>query len=401
MDAHDVLERERSISRHPIPRLGCPGMHVVDAVQVVVLDVPGEPTEHHGDVEHRRCDAGDVLPQEPQKRSGAPGGAAHVPRRVPNAPVHCGGRARGAGGEPRARHVAGVLDADGAVGHGAPEERLDVERRELPGGGDVEVGEEPLAQAPCPGLEMRERVAVGGLPDVLDCRARPARAEADLLVAGGECRGGIVGVEVDEGAGEVGERGPLGRRRVRRDHLADTEGRGGGLDLEDVGDGVGELRRGGVELGRHGEGLEPGGHLVPRRRRHRGGRREEGIDLAGGASLAHSAGAGEVWKGSLRIGREKGGRKGEKKAGERVGFTATAAAVGGGARGVAVSRCLAGTVPCGCFICGFTLAVFAFGRPVFAFLFWIPPLSMVAYDCFDYDGFWRRDGSVIVRPYIK
>jgi hypothetical protein len=362
MDAHHVLERERSVSRHPVPRLGGPGMHVVDAVQVVVLDVPREPTEHHGDVEHRRCDAGDFLPQEPQQRTGAPGEAAHVPCRVADARLRRGGGllpgAAGAGGEPRAGHVAGVLDGDRAVGHGAPEERLEVERRELPGGGDVEVGEERLARRPGLGLELRERVAVGGEPDGLDCGARAARAEAELLVAGGECRGGVARVERGEGAGEVGERGPRGRRRVWRHDLADAEGRGGGLDLEDVGDGVGELRRGGVELGRHGEGLEPRGHLVPRRWRHGGGRRVGGIDLAGGASLAYSAPrsrGGGVW-------REGNGSRGET--GERSGFYA--AAVGDGCRGrgmvVPPAQCRAVS----------RLRFALFGQ--FSLFFWIPPL---------------------------
>jgi hypothetical protein len=327
MDAHHVLEGERGVSRNPVPRLGGPGMHVVDAVQVVVLDVPREPTEHHGDVEHRRCDAGDLLPQEPQQRTGAPGDAAHVPRRVADVRLRRGGGllpgAAGAGGEPRAGHVAGVLDGDRAVGHGAPEERLEVERRELPGGGDVEVGEERLARGPGLGLELRERVAVGGEPDWLDCGARAARAEAELLVAGGECRGGVVRVERGEGAGEVGERGPLGRRRVWRHDLADAEGRGGGLDLEDVGDGVGELRRGGVELGRQGEGLEPRGHLIPGRWRHGGGSRVRG-------NRSRRRRGTRVF-GAPEERREGNGSRGET--GERSGFYAAAVGGGGGARG--------------------------------------------------------------------
>jgi len=80
-------------------------------------------------------------------------------------------------------------------------------------------------------------------------------------VAGGEGGRGVARVERGEGAGEVAERGPLGRRRERRHDLADAKGRGGGLDLEEVGDGVGEL-------GRQREGPEPRGHQLPLRRRH-------------------------------------------------------------------------------------------------------------------------------------
>ena len=98
--------------------------------------------------------------------------------------------------------------------------------------------------------------------------ARAAPAKAELLVAGGEGGRGVARVERGEGAGEVAERGPLGRRRERRHDLADAEGRGGGLDLEEVGDGVGELGRGGAELGRQREGPEPRGHQLPLRRRH-------------------------------------------------------------------------------------------------------------------------------------
>jgi hypothetical protein len=103
---------------------------------------------------------------------------------------------------------------------------------------------------------------------VLKSGARAPRAEAQLLVPSGECRGGVVRVERGEGAGEVTERGPLGRRRERWHDLADTEGRRDGLDLEEVGDGVSELGRGGAELGRQWEGLEPRGHRLPLRGRH-------------------------------------------------------------------------------------------------------------------------------------
>lgn len=93
-------------------------MHVVEAVQVVVLDVPGEPTEGHADVQHRRVDPGDLVPHEAQERAGAPGGAAHVPGRLPDVRLLTRGpcSAGGGGGEARARHVAGVVDRDGAVG---------------------------------------------------------------------------------------------------------------------------------------------------------------------------------------------------------------------------------------------------------------------------------------------
>lgn len=282
-------------------------MQVVEAVQVVILDVPREPAEQHGDVEHRRRDPGHLLPQEPQQRCGAPGDAAHVPRRL--ADVR-GGQLRGAGvagGEPGAGHVAGVLDGDGAVGRGAPEECLDVERREVPGGRDVEAREQGLPRGPGLGLELRESVAAGGVPDGLESRARAARAEAELLVPGGECRRGVPRVERGEGAGEVAERGPLGRRRERRHDLADAEGGRGGLDLEEVGDGVGELGRGGAELGRQREGLEPRGHQLPLHRRHGGGRRRPLRRSRGRAALiAHLVGAEEGLSGALGGERERG-----------------------------------------------------------------------------------------------
>ena len=91
-------------------------MHVIEAVQIVVLDVPGEPTEHHADVEHRRRDPGHLLPHEAQQRGGAPCHAAHVPRRLAHVRRGKLRRACGAGGEPGARHVAGVLHDDRAVG---------------------------------------------------------------------------------------------------------------------------------------------------------------------------------------------------------------------------------------------------------------------------------------------
>ena len=125
---------------------------------------------------------------------------------------------------------------------------------------------------------------MGGEPDGFERGARAARAEAQLLVPGGECRGGIVRVERGEGAGEVTERGPLGRRRERWHDLADAEGRRGGLDLEEVGDGVDELGRGGAELGRQREGLEPRGHRLPLRGRHAGGR-----SLAARGSISRAA----------------------------------------------------------------------------------------------------------------
>lgn len=278
MFAHHVLERERGVARHAVPRLGGPEVHVVEAVQVVVLDVPREPTEHHPDVEHRRGDPGDILRHEPQQRSGAPSHAAHVPRRLPKVRrrprrrllLRRRLRLRGARGESRARHVAAILDHDGAVGRCAPEEHLVVERGELPGGREVEAGEERLAGGAGLGLELRERVAVGGPPHGLEPRARAARAEADLLVAGGEGRRAVVRVERGEGAGEVGEGGLLRRRGQRRHDLADAVRRRGGLDLEDVGDGIGELGGGGAELGRDGQRSQPRGH---RFRRRGGGRR--------------------------------------------------------------------------------------------------------------------------------
>jgi hypothetical protein len=97
---------------------------------------------------------------------------------------------------------------------------------------------------------------VGREPHGLERGAGAARADAQLLVLGGECWGEIVRVERGEGAGEVTERGPLGRRRERWHDLADAEWCRGRLDLEEVGDGVGELGHGGAELGRQRERLD-------------------------------------------------------------------------------------------------------------------------------------------------
>jgi hypothetical protein len=140
----------------------------------------------------------------------------------------------------------------------------------LLGGGDIEAREQRLPGGAGLGLELGERVAVGREPHGLECGAGAARVDAQLLVPGGECWGGIIRVERGEGAGEVTERGPLGRRRERWHDLADVEWRRDRLDLEEVGDGVGELSHGGTKLGRQRERLEPLGYRLPLRGRHGG-----------------------------------------------------------------------------------------------------------------------------------
>jgi hypothetical protein len=140
----------------------------------------------------------------------------------------------------------------------------------LLGGGDIEAREQRLPRGVGLGIELGERVAVGREPHGLECGAGAARADAQLLVPGGECWGGIIRVERGEGAGEVTERGPLGRWRERWHDLADVEWRCDRLDLEEVGDGVGELSHGGAELERQRERLEPRGYRLPLRGRHGG-----------------------------------------------------------------------------------------------------------------------------------
>lgn len=114
------------------------------------------------------------------------------------------------------------------------------------------------------GLELGEGVGLAALPDWLLDGAGAARAEADLLLARGE-GGGVgfagLGGAGGEGAVEVGEGGLLRGWGERGDDLADAEGGGLFLDLEDVGDGVLELLEGGVVLRGQGERFQPLGDV--------------------------------------------------------------------------------------------------------------------------------------------
>lgn len=105
------------------------------------------------------------------------------------------------------------------------------------------------------GLELGEGVARAALPDGFLHRARAAGAEADLLLAGGEC-GVPGGGEGGEGEVKVGDGGGFGGGREGRDDLADAIAGGFWLYFEDVGDGILELGCGGAVFRGEREGFE-------------------------------------------------------------------------------------------------------------------------------------------------
>lgn len=66
MNPDHLLERDRGVPRHAVPRLPGPHVQVIQAVQVVILHVPSEPAKQHGYVHHRRRDPRNLLLHEPQ-----------------------------------------------------------------------------------------------------------------------------------------------------------------------------------------------------------------------------------------------------------------------------------------------------------------------------------------------
>lgn len=268
-------------------------MEEVETVELMVLDMPGEPTEEHPDVDHGRSHPGNIIGHEPGERPWSPRNRLEVPgatgqlpprgllpfvRRIRGAlpspllvrvPMRLrGGREAGSG------DVIGVLDVDGAVGGRLPEEGLDGERGRV-----AEAREVGLGEGAGLGLELVERVALAALPDLLEHLRRRAAAVrgAELLLAGGEegrggrggggrvggVGGGGVGVGAgggggEKGAVEVGEDVAAGGAVVGGDDLADAEGGGLALDAGEEGDGVGELGLGGAVLRGARQAAEPG-----------------------------------------------------------------------------------------------------------------------------------------------
>lgn len=101
---------------------------------------------------------------------------------------------------------------------------------------------------------------LAAVPDRLLHRTVPAGAEPYLLLPrreGGGSRGGRIRRPGGEGAVEVSDGSLLGRGRDGGYDFADSVPGGLLLDLEDVGDGILELREGGVVLWSYGEGFEP------------------------------------------------------------------------------------------------------------------------------------------------
>lgn len=108
-------------------------------------------------------------------------------------------------------------------------------------------GLQGVALATLPDAAVRTTAVLGGEAHLLE----PRRKGGDSVAAG---RGGRIR---GERSLEALNGGLVGRRRERGDDLADAVARGLGLDLEDVGDGVSELGRGGAVLRRHGQRSQP------------------------------------------------------------------------------------------------------------------------------------------------
>lgn len=190
VNPNNLLKRDGSVTGDSVPGLAGAHVEVVQAVQVVVLNVPREPAEEHGDVDHGRSNARNLLLHEAQERTRGPRNRSHVPRSVRKG----GGIPSMAafGGERRTRHVVRVFHGEGFVQSGLPEERLGLKRgrtrawaraRALSG----VAFEVRFLEGLGFGLELCEGVVIAALPYRTLHGTGAAGAEADLLLARGEC----------------------------------------------------------------------------------------------------------------------------------------------------------------------------------------------------------------------
>lgn len=270
MDAHRLLEGEHGVAGDAVPGLGLAEVEEVEAVELVVLHVPGEPAVEHGHVQHRGGDARHVAGHGAEQRPPGAGRHPHVPLRLPDVGGIGGVGELVGGGEAGAGHVVAVLDAEGPGGAGGPEEGLELEVGGVPGRRGVPRGLE-LGRL---GAERLQGVALPALPHPAAGGAAVPGGEADLLEPRGEGRGGVAigGGRGGEGGLEAAEGVVLGGPRERGHDLADAVAGRLRLDPEDVGDGVGELRQRRVVLRRHGQRPQPLRRLHRRRlQRHGGG----------------------------------------------------------------------------------------------------------------------------------
>lgn len=167
--------------------------------------------------------------------------------------------------KPRPRHIVGILYVNGFFRSGLPEEGLDQQRADF-----LDPTKLGASEGLGLGLELLEGVELAALPHLLLDGEGAAASRPELLVPGGEdgsggAGGGGMRFRVVGGGGkgavEVGKDELLGGPGERGDDLADAEGGGLALDTRDKGDGISELRLGGVVLGRQGQVLQPCGDL--------------------------------------------------------------------------------------------------------------------------------------------
>ena len=61
VNPNDFLESDGGVAGDAVPGLAGAHVEVIQAVQVMVLDVPREPAEEHGNVDHRGSNARNLL----------------------------------------------------------------------------------------------------------------------------------------------------------------------------------------------------------------------------------------------------------------------------------------------------------------------------------------------------
>lgn len=79
MHTDNFLELGSPIPRNGIPRLWRAGVEEVETVQLMVLDMPGEPTEEHPNVDHGRSDPWNVVGHEAGEGAGSARNGLEVP----------------------------------------------------------------------------------------------------------------------------------------------------------------------------------------------------------------------------------------------------------------------------------------------------------------------------------